>query len=107
MAIAGNSEVWNHRGVTFQATGDGATTQFTIANHRFNRSNFTCSAFGVINPTSFDRPSGKGGLQHPAGTAVAISSCSVANGVCTVNTSAAVANGTVAYFTVVLDQDAN
>lgn len=104
MAISVINEAWNHRSVYYEYTGDGVTTQSSVSIRKFTRPGKTASASGVTAATSVSNKSGKGGLLFPEGAPIAIASCVIANGVVTVTTSAAVANGTKAYMVVVLDQ---
>jgi hypothetical protein len=104
MAITIASEAWNHRCVYYEYTGDGVVTQSSVSLRKFVKPGTTASATGVATPLTVSHQSGKGGLIFPSGTAIAIASCVIANGVVTVTTSAAVANGTKACIVVVLDQ---
>lgn len=107
MAVTIANQIENHRGVYFEATGDGATTALVVSHNRNKRPNHSVTATGnLLAGTSVERRSGSGGLQMPNGTAVAISSVSINNttGAITVNTTAAIANGTKAAFAVVFDQ---
>jgi hypothetical protein len=90
----------------FEATGDGATTALSIANCCGVHANTTATAT-VLTAVSGFHPgtSGKGGFIFPtSGTAATVSSVSVTAATITVNTGAAVANGTKAYVSVVFNQ---
>jgi hypothetical protein len=104
MAVAIANQVENHRGMYFEVTGDGATTTFTCTHNRFKRPNHTMVVKGVTAPTVLDRKQGSGTL---LGTAVTISSSSCTNGVLSVTTSPAIANGTKAHFMATFDQPAD
>lgn len=98
----------NHRGVYFEATGDGSTTALTVNHMNGVHSGTTATAANcsvITAPTSFHNgKSGSGGFVFPFGTPVAISSVSVTSTAVTVNTGSAIGNGTVAYCVVVFDQ---
>ena len=108
MAVAIANIISNRRGLYFESTGDGSTTALTVAHGNGVHANATAQAFVVTAPTlstSFRR-SGRGGFQFPSdGTNVTVSSVSVSSTSVTVNTSAAIGNGTKAYVAVVFDQD--
>lgn len=108
MAVAFANQVNNHRGVYFEATGDGATTALTVNHGSGVHAGTTATAFVVTGPTvsTIFRRSNRGGFHYPAdGTAVTVSSVTVSSTQVTVNTSAAVGNGTKAYCVVLFDQD--
>ena len=105
MAITYANIINNHRGVYFEATGDGATTALTVNHGKCTHANTTATATVVTAPTSFHNGKyGSGGFVAPFGTNATVSSVSVTSSAVTVNTSAAVGNGTKAYVTVVFDQ---
>lgn len=105
MAVTISNQVENHRGFSWQVTGDGVTTQWSVTHNRLARPAHTAQVFGVTAPTSFSTRSGRGGLLAPEnGTAVAISSSSLSAKTLSVTTTAAIGNGTKAYFTAVFDQ---
>lgn len=108
MAVTYANIIRNHRGCYFEVTGDGSTTALTVSHMNGVHANTTatianCSV--VTAPTSFHNgKSGSGGFVFPFGTAVTISSVSITSTAVTINTSAAVGNGTKAYCVVVFDQ---
>lgn len=106
MAVAYSNIINNHRGVYFEVTGDGVTTALTVAHGSGVHANHTATATVLTAASSFQNgSSGKGGFVYPAaGTKVTVSSVSVTATSVTVNTSAAVGNGTKAYVAVVFDQ---
>lgn len=106
MAVTYANIVRNSRGLYFEVTGDGATTALVVNHLNGVHANTTASATVLTAPTSFHNgQSGKGGFVYPnGGTAVTVSSVSVTSTAVTVNTSAAVGNGTKAYVSVVFDQ---
>lgn len=106
MAVTIANQVENHRGIYFEATGDGSTTALVISHNRSLHNSPTASAFVVTGPTGQpDRRSERGGHNFPAnGTAVTVSSVVVTATQITVNTSAAIGNGTKAYVAVVFDK---
>jgi hypothetical protein len=105
MAVTYSNIIRNHRGLYFEVTGDGATTALVVNHNNSVHANTTCSATVLTAPTGFHPgTSGKGGFIFPTGgTAVTVSSCTCSSTACTVNTSAAVGNGTKAYVSVVFD----
>jgi hypothetical protein len=109
MAVSYANQIENHRGLYFECTGDGATTALTVNHGRSVFANETASATVVTAPSgTFERHSGKGGFTFPqSGTPVAVSSVSVTKSSVTVNTGAAVGNGTKAYVVVVFDQSSS
>ena len=108
MAVAYANQVENHRGVYFEATGDGSTTALTVTHARGVHANTTASATVTTAGAGFERKSGKGGFVYPtSGTNVTVSSVTVSATSVTVNTSAAVGNGTKAYVSVVFDQESS
>jgi hypothetical protein len=106
MAISISNQIENHRGVYVQVVGDGATTAIPITHHMTARPNHTVSvALAVTAPTNHGAHSGKGGFVAPGGgTAITISSVTISGSVITVNTSAAIGNGTTGYIVVLFDQ---
>ena len=106
MAVTYSNIINNHRGVYFEVTGDGLTTALTVTHGSGVHANPTATATVLTAPSSFQNgTSGKGGFVYPtSGTAVAVSSVSVTASKVTVNTSAAVGNGTKAYVAVVFNQ---
>lgn len=106
MAVTIGNIIRNHRGLYFEVTGDGSTTALTVNHLNGVHANTTAVATVYTAPTSFHNgQSGKGGFVFPnGGTTVTVSSVSVASTTLTVNTSAAVGNGTKAYVAVVFDQ---
>lgn len=106
MAVSYTNIISAHRGVYFEATGDGATTALTVNHNRGVHANTTATATVVTAPTGqFARHSSNGGFVYPqGGTPVTVSSVSVTATAVTVNTSAAVGNGTKAYVSVVFDK---
>src|SRR5437899_615697 len=108
MAVTIANQIENHRGLSWEVTGDGATTSWTVTHGRFAKPNHSLQVFGVTSPTSFSRRSGRGGLfTAEDGTAVAVTSTSLSSKTLTVNTTAAIGNGTKAYFVAVFDQPAD
>lgn len=110
MAVSIANQQENHRGLYAEVTGDGATTALVFTHKRGVFANPTAQAFVVTAPTTSTifRRSGRGGFHFPAdGTAVTVSSVVVTATTITVNTSAAVGNGTLAYVAVVFDQPAS
>jgi hypothetical protein len=108
MAVTIANQVRNHRGIYAEVTGDGATTALVFTHNSAVHANTTASAFVVTAPTvsTIFRRSSRGGFHFPAdGTAATVSSVVVTATTVTVNTSAAVANGTLAYVAVVFDQE--
>ena len=106
MAVTYGNIIRNHRGLYFEVTGDGATTAL-VQNHLNGvHAGTTATATVLTAPTGFHPgTSGKGGFIFPTGgTPVTVSSVSVTSTSVTVNTSAAVGNGTKAYVAVVFDQ---
>jgi len=106
MSVAIANVIRNHRGLYFEATGDGSTTALTVNHMNGVFAGTTAKATAVTGPTTFHNgKSGTGGFVYPTdGTPVTISSVSVTSTSVTVNTSAAVGNGTKAYVAVVFDQ---
>ena len=105
MAITASNIQHNHRGCYFEFTGDGATTSIVVPlSIHYGGQTITGTATVRTNPTSTSHESGKGGFLFPAGTAVAVASATVANGSLTVQTSAAVGNGTKAYVAFIFDK---
>lgn len=106
MAVTIANVIRNHRGLYFEATGDGATTALVVNHMNGVHANTTATATVLTAPTGFHPgTSGKGGFIYPTGgTPVTVSSVSVTSTAVTVNTSAAVGNGTKAYVSVVFDQ---
>lgn len=106
MAVTISNQVRNHRGVYFEVVGDGATTALTVSHGSGVPAGQTAAATVLTAPTGFQRgASGKGGFVFPtAGTPVTVSSVTVTASQITVNTSAAVGNGTKAYVSVVFDK---
>lgn len=105
MSITVTNVQQNHRGVYGEFTGDGSTTAIPIAlTAQYGGQTITGTASVVTAPTSFTHKSGKGGFLFPEGTTAAVSSATVAGGTLTVNTSAAVGNGTKAYVCFVFDK---
>jgi len=110
MAITISNQSDNHRSTYFEFTGDGVTTAIVVPIHGHQRHpGQSATAFVVTAPTSSDSsPSGKGGHSFPtAGTNVTVSSVVLSGGNVTVNTSAAVGNGTKAFGVVVYTQYAD
>lgn len=102
MSITVSNIQHNHRGVYGEFTGDGSTTAIPIPlTAHYGGQALTGVATVVTGPTSYSHQSGKGGFLFPAGTPVTVSSATVAGGTLTVNTSAAVGNGTKAYLSFV------
>src|SRR5579859_730155 len=106
MSVAIANVIRNHRGLYFEATGDGSTTALTVNHLNGVHANTTAKATVLTAPSSFHNgQSGCGGFVFPnGGTAVTVSSVSVTSTAVTVNTSAAIGNGTKAYVAVVFDQ---
>lgn len=106
MAVTYSNIINNHRGVYFEVTGDGATTALTVTHGSGVHTGHTASATVLTGGSSFQNgASGKGGFVYPAaGTPVAVSSVTVAPTTVTVNTGAAIGNGTKAYVVVVFNQ---
>lgn len=108
MAVTYANQKESHRGIYFEATGDGSTTALTVNHSRSIHKSATATATVVTGPSAAikDRKSGCGGFIYPTdGTAVTVSSVSVTATAVTVNTQSAVGNGTKAYVAVVFDQD--
>lgn len=105
MAVSIANVIRNHRGLYFEATGDGVTTALVVNHNNGVHANQTAQATVLTAGTNFATHSGKGGFVVPqTGTPVTVSSVSVTTTQVTVNTSAAVGNGTKAYVAVVFDQ---
>jgi hypothetical protein len=106
MAVTIANVTRNHRGLYFEATGDGAATALVVNHLNGVHANTTATATVLTAPSGFyPGTSGKGGFIYPtSGTAVTVSSVSVTSTAVTVNTSVAAANGTKAYVSVVFDQ---
>src|SRR6185312_4466183 len=106
MSISIANQQENHRGLYAEVTGDGSTTALVFTHHKGVHANQTATATVVTAPgANRESQSGKGGFHFPAsGTGVTVSSVVVTASTITVNTSAAVGNGTVAYVAVVFDQ---
>lgn len=105
MSVTISNVIRNHRGVYFEVIGDGSTTALTASHMNGVHNATTATASVVTAPTSFHNgKSGNGGFVFPIGTPVTVSSVSVTSTAVTVNTSAAVGNGTKAYVAVVFDQ---
>jgi len=104
MSITVSNIQHNHRGLYFEAVGDGATTALTVAHSGRPHANTTAKATVITAPSSYTHQSGRGGFLFPDGTSAAVSSVAVTATSVTVNTSAAVGNGTKAYVAVVFDQ---
>ena len=110
MAITTSNVVQNARAITWQYTGDGATTASTATfTGKLDSGLAISQAFLTTAPTNFATHSGKGGLVHPQGTAATVASSSIntTTGVVTVTASVVVVNATVAYVCVVLNHEAN
>jgi pyruvate/2-oxoacid:ferredoxin oxidoreductase beta subunit len=107
MAVTYRNIISNRRGCYFEVTGDGATTALTVSHSNSVHASTTATATVLTAASKFENGcSGKGGFVFPtAGTPVAVSSVSVAATSVTVNTGAAVGNGTKAYVAVVFNQD--
>lgn len=98
MSITVTNVQHNHRGCYAEFTGDGSTTAIPVPlTAHYGGQALTGVATVVTAPSSFTHQSGKGGFLFPSGTPVTVSSAVVAGGTLTVNTSAAVGNGTKAY----------
>jgi hypothetical protein len=98
MSITVSNIQHNHRAVYGEFTGDGATTAIPIPlAAQYGGQPITGVATVTTAPSSFTHRSSKGGFLFPHGTDAAIASATVASGVVTINTSAAVGNGTKAY----------
>ena len=97
MAVTISNLQQNHRGVAYQYTGDGSTTQTTVLHARFVRPSMPVSkVFVVTGVTKFDTRSERGGLRAAIdGTAVS-ATATISGGNLTVTTSPAVGNGLVA-----------
>lgn len=105
MAVSYSNQIENHRGIYFECTGDGVTTALTVNHGRSIHAGTTATATVTTAGTGFERKSGKGGFVYPTGgTNVTVSSVTVGATSVTVNTGAAVGNGTKAYVSVVFDQ---
>lgn len=106
MSVTYSNQIENHRGVYFEAVGDGVITALTVSHRRSVFGNTTAKATVTTAPSGAnERKSGTGGFTYPAtGTAVTVSSVTVSSTSITVHTSAAVANATKAYVAVVFDQ---
>lgn len=106
MAVTYSNQQCSHRGCYFEVVGDGATTALTVNHMRAVPANATASAKVVTAPTAkSERGSNGGGFNFPpSGTSATVSSVSVTSTTVTVNTSAAVANGTKAYVVVLFNQ---
>jgi|SRR5579872_6492486 len=105
MSITVTNVQHNHRGCYAEFTGDGSTTAIPVPlTAQYGGQTITGSASVVTGPTSFTHKSGKGGFLFPEGTPVTVSSATVAGGTLTVNTNAAVGNGTKAYVSFVFDK---
>jgi hypothetical protein len=110
MSITTSSVVANDRGMTWQYTGDGATTASTATfNQKLDSGIAINTATIVTAPTSFFARTEAAGLIFPFGTqpTVASSAINATTGVVTVTANAAVANGTVAYVAVTFNHEAN
>jgi hypothetical protein len=104
MAVVISNVQHNHRGLYFEATGDGATTALTVNHAGRPHTNTTATARVITSPTSYSHRSGNGGFLFPEGASAAVSSVVITAASATVNTSAAIGNGTKAYVAVVFDQ---
>lgn len=107
MAVTYSNIIQSHRGVYFEATGDGATTALTVSHGRSIFNGTTAVATVTTAPTTSitERKSGCGGFIYPHnGTTATVSSVSVSATSVTVNTQAAVSNGVKAYVAVVFNQ---
>src|SRR5579872_6905033 len=105
MSITVSNIQHNHRGVYGEFTGDGSTTAIPVPlTAQYGGQPITGTATVTTAPTSFTHRSGKGGFLFPHGSDAAISSATVSGGTLTVNTSAAVGNGTKAYICFVFDK---
>lgn len=110
MAVTIANQIRNHRGLYAEVTGDGATTALVFTHNSGVHVSTTASAFVVTAPSSpqTERRSNRGGFHFPAdGTAATISSVVVTATTVTVNTSAAIGNGTKAFVAVVFDQESS
>lgn len=108
MSLSASNVVGNHRGVYFEATGDGVTTTITVnLTHLHTRAGDMTGAATVRTAPSGTavHEGGKGGFYIAPGTNVPVSSAVVSNGVLTVTTQAAIGNGTKAYGVYVLDNE--
>lgn len=105
MSVTIANVIHNHRGLYFEATGDGSTTALTVNHMNGVHSNTTATATVVTAPTAFHNgKSGNGGFVFPVGTSAPVTSVSVTSTAVTVNTTSAIGNGTKAYVAVVFDQ---
>jgi hypothetical protein len=106
MAVTIANQVRNHRGIYAEVTGDGATTALVFTHNTGVHANQTATASVMTGASGFrNGQSGKGGFIYPdTGTSVTVSSVTVTPTQVTVNTSAAIGNGTKAYVAIVFDQ---
>ncbi len=109
MALTVTNIIQNDRGIGFEFTGDGATTvvpPFSFSHDHPRAGTITATLFTNAAPVKGSR--GRTGLLGVGtGTAVALASATYSNGVISITTSAAVANGTVCYGEVSLDNFAD
>jgi len=106
MAVTIANQVRNHRGIYAEVTGDGATTALVFTHNSGVHASATATASVITAPTTaFETRSGKGGFKYATGTPVTVSSVTVSATTVTINTSAAIGNGTHAYVVVVFDQE--
>lgn len=109
MSVTIGNQQENHRGVYFEATGDGATTALVVTHNRAFRPGTTFTGVCVVAPSTriTDRKSGCGGFIYPAdGTNKAISSITNSGQTLTVTTNTAIANATKGYVVVVASSEA-
>ena len=107
MAVTYSNKICNARGCYFEVTGDGVSTALTVTHNKGVHAGTSATATVLTSVSNFQNgASGKGGFVFPTtGTPVAVSSVTVSATSVTVNTSAAVGNGTKAYVAVVFNQD--
>lgn len=105
MSVTVANVVRNHRGLYFEATGDGSTTAITVP-HLNGVHNATTAKATVLTAPTKKQPgqSGTGGFLFPDGGTPVAATVTVTSTSVTVTTGSAVGNGTVAYVAVVFDQ---
>lgn len=105
MSVTIGNIMQNHRGVYFEATGDGVTTALPVVlTSHYPGRNANGVAFVVTAPTSYTHKTGRGGFLFPEGSAQAVSSASISGSTLTVNTTAAIGNGVKAYVAFVFNE---
>ena len=106
MAITATNIARNHRGVYFEFTGDGVSTQITVPHGNYSATR-TAKAFCLTGGSNYGRHSGFGGFHFPSGGTSIASTATSTDGTVVLTTGSAVGNGTLAQCVVIFDADAD